>query len=316
MNQLLKLLLISLLLVIVGCDKKKGKSIGAPKIEPPVKNNTPSGLATTSLNLFCPDCPEPLTVIKSRLFSPGPTNFQNRLNKIDERMASLNSRSEESERKCLDSSPTEWNPGTLPNGDTFLMYFNCHEQLNEYSQLAFGFKDDNFYLAELQQGGGEGPPIAVLAKANKAGTLVEFWQIQTGETVATEFSYQHVKADDATSSLEVSAGGDMSGMGVSCGIQMKSNASYVYSSGIFADSQSQGGNVDCDATDANYPQTSVCATASDLTLESDDTNCTAANLATFDFGKLERNALMAADGQTNAAAIINAVISGIGNFND
>ncbi|MFK7872750.1 MAG: hypothetical protein AB8C84_06200 [Oligoflexales bacterium] len=308
--------LLFVLLQYSGCDES-GKSIGAPAIYPPVEHSTPAGLLSTALTLTeeATAPPTAVEVIKGRLFSPGPTNFSYRLQKIDERMASLNSRAEDSPRKCVDEVATEWTPPALPNGDVFPMYFQCQETLSETSQLAFGFYDDHFYLMERGTTGSDDEWIIVYAKANTAGTEVEFWQIAVSqETVEgvkiPSYAYTHVKANETTGALEFTNGGNSAGNGVSCGIQMKSNANYMYASGIFGSPNNPPGE-DCSGT--QRASETICVNASDLTV-ADSTNC--ATLASYELKSLTHTITEGEGGYTKAEAISVAAVSGYTEFND
>lgn len=290
-----------------------GKSIGAPALEPPVEATKPSGMASSTTELTCPDCEAPLETLKGRLFSPGETDFQYRLQMVDSRMAELNKRSEESENEieCLSAEPVEWTPPAMPEGVSFPMYFTCHEVLSEYSQLAFGFYEDDFYLVELQKAGGQGPAIGVLAKTNSAGTNLEVWQILNDDDDGERFSVMHILANSETEDFEVSVGGTAYGTGVSCGVQMKSNPELIYAEGIFAVDREEGGNAGCTEDDENFPYTQLCASATDLSESDDLTGCTDSSLDEF---TTENHGNGSTFTYEEAMSLINAEITGVPTF--
>ena len=109
-------------------DKEEGNSIGAPQVEPPVTRNMPSGITTSSLALAqgvesiaddgSATSAAMVEQIKSYLYptGEGPSPIR-RLEKIDERMSSLNARAEDSARACLENGAGPWDvPSDLPGG--------------------------------------------------------------------------------------------------------------------------------------------------------------------------------------------------------
>lgn len=270
--------MIGLTLALMGCEEKEeGESIGAPLVEPPVTRNIPAGLKTASFAADGGLSPAPSmdSAIKGYLYPSdnGPSPIT-RLAKIDERMASLNSRAEESPRKCMENGASAWElPAALPTGESFPMFFQCQETLNAESTLAFGLHEGEFYLIEQTGQSSGDEAITVLVKAKEDGSVVDTWTIAYqanghGEGTGPVLSYMHIKATDGTG-IEVTTAGNAFGYILSCGIHLKSNNDHVYVAGSLT-----WGSACSEAT-------TTCYEASGMT-EQDVATCSGANLNTFD----------------------------------
>lgn len=290
-------------------EEEEGESLNVPQLEPPVARNTPSGLQVSAA-LTGATSNDPMQVLKSRLFSPGPTDYKDRLQKIDERMAELDRRAKESERKCTKDPATIWNPPfKFPNGESFPMYFSCRENLSEQSTLAFGKEGEYFYLAELQKSGGQGPAIAVLSRAKLDGSYTEAWQI-VGDQSA-DYSVLAIKANDADGSLELSVGGNSSGLGVGCGIRFLAKGEAIIAEGVFA-SPNQPPGEDCTQTGTNTQNVSLCLSGS--TLEAADAS-TCSGMS-YTMNKITQPSLVSQNYHEQSSSLINAELPAVGNFND
>ncbi len=298
---------------LYGCgkdkdDKKNGKSIGAPAVEPPVSRNVPAGLKSVALHLDEPGLVTPkqiaLDAVKELLASTpgGNPSFIIRLKFIDDRVTGLNSRAEESKKACLADgvTPTAHDiGGTLPGGQAAGMQFQCQENVSTpagdpsitEAQLAFGLTADTFYLMErtINTTGG----IVVLAKTAMDGTGTEAWEINVNNDVA---DFKHIKAKDGAG-LEATIAGSStsSGWAPACGIHVKSNGTYVYMKGSVAGGgQCSEEIIAC--LDAN--------TGADV----DAVQCTSAGLTTFELTSLTPTLAQAA--LANTKAIIAKKITG------
>lgn len=279
--------------LIFACGKE-GKELGVPKIEPPVKNNLPLGFSSTSLNLSS----GLMTTLKDYLSSdgngPGPVK---RFKKIDDRIQSLNKRAAETARKCQESGVKSWTAAGLP--ELFTQKYQCLENLNSTSQLAFGKDSSSFYLVERQNGDEE--KRLVYAKTNLAGTETEAWQIEhvmsdhNGQEVATMI---HIKGSDELGGIEASGNSSQSeGFALSCKFQLKTNKDYIYITG---------------QTSVNYTCQDItdnCFKTGDLQV-TDASNCTGAGLNSFTLASIESVDVAA------VKAAMEKKISGFVNFND
>ena len=182
-------LLLSMTLIGFSCgEDEEGESIGAPAIKPPIERSMPAGFKSTSLKLA--DETDPIGEMKSYLY---PTNGfvgpLERLALIDGRMAELNSRSEDSKRKCLGEDTVAYDVGgTLPGSMTFAQKYNCQEELGapegqgiKNQKMAFGIADDLLYLNEHRYDD-DGSAIVVLVQAATAGTSTEIWDVRYTNT--------------------------------------------------------------------------------------------------------------------------------------
>ena len=186
-----------------------------------------------------PDCKQPLEEIKSRLFSGGPTDFLDRLGKVDERMKSLMRRSSETSRgrKCMAEDAKKWSAPEFPGGaGKFDMWLQCQEDLKEGSYIFFGRKEKYWYLAEVQESTGDEFNGAVLAKISDTSSEVHIWQITSMS--ATVSGWLEITADNAgeTSILQLSfATNEVGTTGIGCGVQMISSEGKILLKGELAD---------------------------------------------------------------------------------
>jgi len=210
-----------------------------------------------------------ISELKTRLFSPGPTDFQYRLKSIDSRLDEM----EERAGSCADKEAQAW---TVPVGTTGIplttMYFQCYDtatgpEVSDY-KIYFGKKDGFWYLAELQindnfeNSDGESPTMGVLAKIAEDSSTVEAYQISVEKVASTYYStITQILANKNTGVFEVSSassagtgqylspGANFTGLG--CGVRMKTDSTNVYATGAFSQTT-------CGTT------SSPCVLASDL----------------------------------------------------
>lgn len=329
---------IIMIATMVGCSS--GEPLGAPEVQPPVKDTTAPGLlAGISAQLTDgaqqkDTPPTPIEVFQGRFLGPGPTDYLDRLAKIDERMAELNTRSEESARTCTGNAATDWvHAGTLPTGETFGLKIQCLEELTaDTSYLAFGIDGDYFYLSEQQKANGNAPTIGVYAKTKMDSSATEFWFIG-GSGVSTDngdnYVYMHLTADKTAGTNEIAVAGVGSGFGVGCGVQIRSDANYVYGKGIWASfgdpvatesvtdgteevasDASQNPTEDCSGS--QNAEIEFCIQASDLA-EADLSAC--ADLSAFTLEKLTY-ANVVAKGAEDTDAIITTWVNVGTDFNE
>lgn len=277
------------LTVFIGCgedeDEDKGAPLNAPQVQPPVANNLPTAMALTArtLNLVTQDEVDPRdgaisTVLGYLSTANGNVSPTARLGMIDERMASLDTRVQDSPpRVCLQSEATthEW-PGSFPGDETFELKFQCQETLNSpddpegetsNSQLAFGLDSESFYLYERTNTSSK---VAVMAKAPLDGSRVEVWQVGLdGQTNGS--SWLHLVGDDASGSVELAYAGEAIefSQAMVCGVQVRASGTLVYAKGQFYSGSSCGDEIE------------FCLDGADGTEKSDISECEAAGLTEF-----------------------------------
>ncbi len=275
----------AILMIGLACGKKdenKSNPFNAPAIKPPVENQSPSGFKVTALAL---SADSNLAEIKAKFYGDGPTDFIDRLTKVDGRIAEYESRASSGDSgKCVSEEPKLWDVKDIPGVGAFPMYFSCYEVMtstdaNTSLTVYFGKKDGYWYVAELSKNtaSNEPPTIAVLAKVNDAGTETTVVQASIETNFTT--SIFHIYANDTTKVFEManasnrtSSNGTGSGAnytGVGCGVRLKANSDFIYGTGKFT-------SENCSTASAS----TVCAKASDLTSTS-STDCTGASLDTF-----------------------------------
>lgn len=294
------------IVALTSCSKDKngGTPLGLGQLHIPLKDTAPSGLASVSAvsaNLIQPlsffensESPEnrssPINTIKERLFQDGPTDFLNRIKSVDDRLAELDKRHQESARKCVDEEPKQWTLTGLPDASGTLtanttLWLQCAEEMsgsaNSTLKVYFGRKDGYSYLAELQTSTGDAPTMAVLGMVDDASTKAEIWQVNITNSDVTADAKKHsswmrILADKTAQNFEMAVGGTgtmgksttdgeepFSGLG--CGVQVKANSAFVYGSGRFYDANS---NLDVTPV-CQSAATSVCAATETLAVSSD-----------------------------------------------
>ena len=298
-----------------SCGKKKnrGSSLAMGQLFLPVKESAPVGLASgsaagfglTGESNFTATLAE-LSTLKSRLFSPGPTDFMDRVKKVDDRLKELDQRQQESARKCVGEEPKEWKLTGLPDSQGGLtgstsFWLQCSETVNVSNvsptaklTIYFGRKDGFSYLAELSSDTekSDPPTLAVLGKVDDASTKSEIWQVMlTSENEATTSKkhsmWMYILADKLSKNFEMSVGGtgklaaDPSQSegpfsGVGCGVKVKASATHVYGIGRFHESGPGGGNAGLPGETCDDAERTICASAIDLSSKSDN-DCSSLN---------------------------------------
>jgi hypothetical protein len=254
-----------ILMIVVGCGKKTGATIGAAQVEPPVTANIPSGFLAT-LSIQAADTT--MGILNQRFFSSGPTEIRSLLSSIDLRILELNQREAEFHRTCLDESPTLFTIST-PFSLGLPHYLSCVDDISETQWLAFGQKDSSWYLREGQSQG-----FLTLAKIDENSNVEAWIAVSDVDTVnSTSQMILHLKSTAATHRLELSVTG--SNIGVGCGVQYQSDENYIYVSGLI-DDPSGGAGADC----STVVPSAVCAEATGLSSVA-TSNCTAAGLDSF-----------------------------------
>lgn len=244
-----------------------------PKLITIVQNSLPAGLKDTA---YSTTSVRSTSTVQERFFKPGPSDFRNRLTKVDSRVTELASSVPAS---CLVSASNNYTAlSTAPTGNTsfsFPMTFSCYRVISTSLRVYFGRDTTHTYLAEVQNSTSNEPPtIAVLAKINLAGTDLEVHQIS--RDTASTYSWVHIKANTATQTFEISNGSDLttsSGAnanytGVGCGVQMKTSSTLAYASGSFGQA-------------ASCPTATVSCSNATGTTFTDSTSCSGTTLTTF-----------------------------------
>lgn len=272
---------LSSLFLACGDDEGKTYPFDAPAIKPPVENQSPAGFKSQSL-LLTPEAG--LAEIKNRFYSDGPTDFMERLDQIDNRLAEFESRASGSDQgACVGEEAQLWDLTDIPGVGAFPMYFSCNDIPSETQgtsmSIYFGKKDGYWYLAELSVNstGNEPPTIGVLAKVNEAGTETTVVQLSVETNYTT--SVFHVYANDTTQVFEManasnrtSSNGSGNGAnytGVGCGVRVKANTDFIYGTGKFTSENCSSASVD-----------TICADSISLSGTS-ASNCTSAGLDQF-----------------------------------
>ena len=268
-------------------------TLALPKLQPPIVASTPPGFKSARLRARALQ-PAPLQTIKARLFAPGPTDFSDRIAKVDERLAEFTKRSAEFQRKCVSATQLSWTPAGLPGGVSFPMSFQCKEDLGGTGSLTlyFGVGADNYaYVAELQNAAPSSgvPRMAILAKAPLNGSSVEVIQLMDNSAASGpgRTSWLFISANKVTNTMEVSVAATAAGVGVGCGVRLRSAGGLIWAEGEFEDPFAPNA--------CTGQMTSVCATGSTLAAAPNGaSDCTAAAPPTSTFMSAVTPALTAA----------------------
>ncbi len=264
-------------------SSSSGSSIGAPSLRPPVESATPTSLKGSStssifkkLGLIIQKAHADGTVevntLQSEIFSStgsGPLHIMNILGQVDGRMDSLNSRALEFDRLCLTQTAQAF---TFPTNFEFVhnpsysfdMFFQCHEQISNELDMAFGIYNEKLYLMEAQSSlsGFNG---VILAQADLNSNLIEIWILSSNTSGHSSFLYI---SSEENSGIKFSIGGHTQNNGTTCGMKLAASESVnrVHLNGIFADSLNAG-----DCTGTNPVTTDLCIRSTDLS--QNETDC-------------------------------------------
>ena len=264
------------LVAVSACGKKddnkgSGATTGAPQAYPPTALVTPSVLlssaGTGSAGLFArishvdltpvaetyalrANPTEPgdatsksalMTIVKDRLFSPGPTNMLDLVKKVDGRMGEYDRRVSQMETppSCLSSSPVDVSstfsvPAASAGETTFPLFGQCQETMDPGLTLMFGKKDNDWYLVDGATKELDGSDNCVMTMAKISGSsdadrMVDGYMAVVYQGKTNNFTgsttLMHFKADVASGTLELTAAGV--GIGAEQ-IHAKSSRDYVY----------------------------------------------------------------------------------------
>ena len=253
-----------------GKDKKNGGSIGAPQAYPPTATVTPGQLriasgTSSSVKLgktavmestakvsrgqltVAPQEPASdgdktamLDIVKSRLFSEGPTNLLKLVKNVDNRMKEYDSRVAGMDKApdCLGSTPVDvsstFSVPASTGTTTFPLHMQCQETADPGLTLAFGKKDNDWYLVDgaIKDLDGSDNCVMTMAKisgSSDADRAVDAYMAIVYQGKTDNFSgsstLMHFKADVAAGTLELTAGGV--GIGANQ-MHVKSNANFLY----------------------------------------------------------------------------------------
>lgn len=179
------------------------------------------------------------------------------LNAIDIRMADLDAQSQEEggARTCTHEAVKDFSP-TVPGVGVFTQKYSCYKKITNNSgqaeiYLAFGVDGDTVYLRESETNG-----QATLVKMEKSTRAVEVVQIRTkvikssasdSDSATTvegsaendgknATSVLHMTASPADKVFQLAVGSNHAfGLGVGCGVQIRSTADLIYAKGIFGE---------------------------------------------------------------------------------
>jgi hypothetical protein len=300
-------LILAIAFSIAGCTKSstatEASTSPVPDMLPIVKESLPSTLESSAaivvreLNAISPFANSNLTELQTRMFAPGPVDFQFRIKKIDERLDSL----ADAIKACESSTTTTYNPPAVANSWTFSMEFSCVQTIDASAQgvsdmkVYFGKSGGYWYVGEFQtnadfaSGDGEPASMAVLARIAEDGNSMTAVQISVENISSVEYAtftqiiadkengiFEISTASSASSSQTASTGANFTGLG--CGVQMRTDSTLIYAAGVFEQGPTCGSVSTVCATAADFTDTSGCGSLTSFaTLALDRTDISGAN---------------------------------------
>jgi hypothetical protein len=238
---------------LVACTSSGTSSVDLPLITPPVRAAAPAGFGGTSARRAGQIAPLDATLspddIKSRFFSPGPTEVFQILQSVDDRISEVNSAT--TPAACLEQAPVSYPLHVF--GQDVAFEAQCYRTFTGASGppafMQFGSDAGTTYL--YVTGG------AARLAARIAGDTVDVWygvgytndMCGGGTWDGCSYGVTQIEAQPDAHAFEMT----VSGIGVGyCGVQLRSDGSVIYGEG----------SPDMGATCAAVA--SLCANASDL----------------------------------------------------
>lgn len=279
------------ILMVFGCSTKKSNdntttlaalllassssSVSVASLLTIVQDSLPTALKNTSYSSITKGVADVQT-IQTRLFGSGPTNFRFRLSKVDEEITSLTTTLAGTYGSCFTSTGATWTPSTFTvSGVTFSfpMAISCKYVKSTDATTYMGADASFYYIANLTKNVGT-DGIYVLAKIGKTGNTMEVYQLGLSSTGPV--SILHIIADKSSKSFEVSTasssdatGSGVTYTGVGCGVQMRTDTSYAYTSGRYT--QTSCGSVTQECVEASSGTTLTTSSSCPSTIKTFNT---------------------------------------------
>jgi hypothetical protein len=218
-----------------------GGPAAIPLIAPPVMAATPAGFNSMSLQRRQGLLPNGFTAqaFRDRFFSGGPTDVQQLLSSVDDRISEVNAGAAAMPRACADLEPVEYT--LTPWGQSETFYAQCYRAMGTPTALdpafmQFGSKDgiDYLYVA-----GGKARLAARIdpIEGTDAFDIMLWYGVgydnaeTCGEPSAFDgcsYGVTQLHADSSAGQLEMS----VAGIGVGfCGVQLTSDSTTIYGAG-------------------------------------------------------------------------------------
>ena len=258
-------------LALSACGSSSGDGLSAPAVTPPMEAALPTALksaanlnaarakvrslnATTTQITTCSATGEPSDTtgftdaeklasnIYCRLFAKGPIQVLTLTEGVDDRLAELETRTEEERPACMDADLVDKSGDFVFPGqrsEAFTQKLQCREAISDSQVLSFGNDGNDWWVLESQQNSG--------ASATSQG-LSQAWKITTddGGDVLTEEGYitmsplvnsgslagstvlMHAYVDTAAATVELTGAGENIGF---CAFHLKTNSTHIYVAG-------------------------------------------------------------------------------------
>jgi hypothetical protein len=225
----------------VGLGIGLSSQVFIPLVKPPVDAATPPAFIATSGRLLHQGRELQINTqsIRDRFFSNGPTNIQTILASVDDRLKSINSRSQG--HSCMVATPVPYTINAF--GESFSMKASCVQQYSTPSPGVTGFTQwyvDN-QTANLWDFSGEVGLAAIITidpSGNSTLNTVKIWLSVGRSNICGSHAVVMIYASKGI--LEMSVAGQ--GIGF-CGAQFRSDSSAMYIIG------SPDGGSSCTSTD-------------------------------------------------------------------
>ncbi len=258
-----------------GADDGAGDFSAIPLIAPPVMAATPDGFIATSARLrLGPPNGFTAQAFRDRFFTGGPTDVQQLLTSVDDRITEVNGFATGSPRACADLEPVEYT--LTPWGQSEPFYAQCYRMMGtptavDPAFMQFGSKDGTDYVYVA---GGAARLAARIRpiEGSDAYDIMLWYGVgysnpeTCGEPPAFDgcsYGVTQLHADSSAGQLEMA----VAGIGVGfCGVQLTSDQTTIYGEGSadMGESCNDRTTLCVDATDLETPAT--CDPAPSFTL--------------------------------------------------
>ncbi|MBF0443907.1 MAG: hypothetical protein HQK54_18505, partial [Oligoflexales bacterium] len=283
---------------VSGCEGKiRGRTatfVDFPENGPVVTANAPAALLQLSLAESGPKicseegCPALSSVLTSRLFGKNVSSIKSMLDSIDTRMSSFERRMAFHYVPCLEKQGV-WMSLSFNNTHALNSILNCYAEYagtaktknsENDGQIVFGKSatTGRFYFIDRYAPYPYGKKVSNLLVSQDLNGNVELWHATYNSTNSVGASLAYLKSTKNGGVIEFSMAGHGTieeNMPLSCGVQMKSNASYLYISGKLV-SPSTPSTASCDAASS----VKYCLNAKNLNAE-DMSSCETNGLTTY-----------------------------------
>jgi len=326
-----------------GVTGSGGDGLSAPAVTPPIEAALPASLKSASalasartqarsLNATaiqitaCTTTGEPSDTtgftdaeklasnIYCRLFAKGPIQVLTLTESVDDRLAELETRTEEERPACMDADLVNKSSDFVFPGqrsEAFTQKFQCRDELNSSHVLSFGNDGNDWWVLDSQQNSGADATSQGQSQAWKITTdsdgnvlteegYVTISPLVTSGSIVGSAVLMHAYVDTTAATIELAGAGDSIGF---CAFHLKTSSTHIFVAGQLI---TPGGA--CGST------TTACLSASTYEPLS-DSECTTLSTG-LALTTLNRDAFSAASLSASTLSVIDSVSSDMSTWNN